>query len=456
MDQNLDQLRLAIITQAELDGWLEFSVPNMENPIRVPRGAFEQWSVHHSNGGHLATPWKPISPVGIKQGADDPFHTDWMLGAGLQPWDMKGKGNNPHWRALADVAYAEKAKVEIRLLDHEASVLLGGKDVLGRVIKPLSPEQFRSENIRYLEDELPPVVIIRNASAEWLEVANIVFQYKGAVIVERGGEMAHLITELRSGQNGPLMRVDNAKNLYPADSVVLVSANSGVVRLMEFDGKPAVVPVVPVDPIPETKTALREKFTLLVRGDKAFPGEEFDFVEFGAKVIGRNYQAYSRVQFKDKLTQTGVLSVFVSELGKTPKERKTIYSPARVWKVGEISQATAQALLLLHPEESYDSPESQKIRHDIHHRVTLEFHEKVKHLSDEGFMELIKRDVVEFNQERQEGLDAYDEEQVDILESYRDLFKKYDNELKFRGLTTTVCDLKWDIEKLELENTTKP
>lgn len=457
MEFNLEQLRTAIIAQTK-DKWLEFHVLEMGRTIRVPQGAFEQWSVHHSQGGHLATPWKPISPVGVKQGADDPFHTDWMLGAGLEPWDMKEKGSNLHWEALSEMAYREKAKIEEKLLNHQASILLNGPEVFGRIIQPVSPDG----NLQ-IEDELPPVLVIKTASAEWLETAWQVLNLGGAVIVERGGEMAHLITELRQ-HGGPVLRIDNAKNLYPDNSVVMVSPTSGTIRLIEYDFKPnfpilsslhreVVTNTINQKPIEVSNTPKeKSKWTLQIRGDKPFHGEHFSYLEFGSKIEGRNYKAYSRIQFSDNRTETGVLCVSIFEVANAPKERKTVYSNARVWSGLEVRDATREALLLLHPEEAYDSSESQKIRKDIQDRIMLEFHEKVKHLSDDEFVEQVKRTVIEYLEERPELIDLYDDEVADIVANYRYNFRKYDDEFKFRGLSIRVLDIECELEDLNLSS----
>ncbi len=92
---DIEAIRTAVRAQADAagpEGWLSIPVAKSiseTGQLRVPRGAFEHWSVWRAGGEHLAAPWSRVSPTGIKQGADDPYHTDWMLGAGLHPQDMR-------------------------------------------------------------------------------------------------------------------------------------------------------------------------------------------------------------------------------------------------------------------------------------------------------------------------------------------------------------------------------
>lgn len=159
-------LRKMVVEQADSmgeDGWSEISVPAKVAPsgrLRVPRGAFEMWAVERSNGAHLTVGWKPVSPSGLKIMGDDPYHTDWMLGAGLGLHDMR------YSEALCKAAYAAKAEVERRLLGFDCSILLHGPAVTGRVWSPMSSSERPPEAD---EDGLPPVMVVRSASVTWME-----------------------------------------------------------------------------------------------------------------------------------------------------------------------------------------------------------------------------------------------------------------------------------------------
>lgn len=214
-DEKIEAFRKAIIVQADAmgeGGWMTIEVPTSiraDGQLRVPKAPFELWAVALSGGSHLVAPWKNVSPVGVKQGADDPNHTDWMLGAGLGPLDMK---NGPLAEELSAAAYAARGEVERRLLAFDCSVLLQGHPVTGRVHIPTTRDDFPERS----DDGLPPISIVKNARPDWLEMALKTFQLGGAVIVERGGEMAHLVTELRSAGGGAIIRKEKARMLYPA------------------------------------------------------------------------------------------------------------------------------------------------------------------------------------------------------------------------------------------------
>jgi hypothetical protein len=235
-------LRARIAAQVDTlgaEGWMDMPVPTTVRPdgvLRVPRGAFEMWAVWRSGGAHLAVPWTPVSPRGLKQGADDPYHTDWMLGAGLGPQDMREGGGNPHWWALSDAAYAARQEIERRLLGFSCSVLLPGPTVVGRVHVPKSTGSNATGRLDLPEpdeDGQPPVLVVRDASSAWLDHAIAALNAGGAVIVENGGEMSHLITVARGMSKGPFVRMPNARRLYPDGSVVCVSPGEGTIELRE-------------------------------------------------------------------------------------------------------------------------------------------------------------------------------------------------------------------------------
>ena len=229
-----EELRVRIIAQADAQGdagWMEINVPEAirsNGKLRVPRGAFEQWAVARSGGGHLATPWRPIAPQGLKMGGDDRFHSDWMLGAGLNPQDMRFSSSYPHAEALRDAANDARFAIERRLLNFRCSVLLPGPYLRGTIFVPASRTDMPDEH-----GEHPPVVVLPNAGPDYLDVALTALDAAGGVIVERGGEMAHLVTVLRESHQGPIVRVPDARRKYPPGAIVTICSYTGTVALQD-------------------------------------------------------------------------------------------------------------------------------------------------------------------------------------------------------------------------------
>lgn len=92
----IEKLRDEVKSRADLmendrpgSGWMEIRVGR--STLRIPRAPFEVWALRPfgANGrippAWLEFKWLPISPIGLKMYGmeDDPCHTDWMLGAGL-------------------------------------------------------------------------------------------------------------------------------------------------------------------------------------------------------------------------------------------------------------------------------------------------------------------------------------------------------------------------------------
>jgi hypothetical protein len=257
-DARIEGLRERILAMADAageSGWLDLPVPRevrASGVLRVPRGAFERWSVSRAGGDHLAAPWEPVSPPGLKLAGDDRYHTDWLLGAGL-PLDAMAHGSDhPHSELLVDAAYAGMADVARRLLDHDASVLLPGPDVVGRVHHPAGPGDFPDPD----PEGFPPVLVLRDASPDHLALVVEALDAGGAAIVERGGQMAHLVTVLRGEGRGPILRRDSARRLFPQGTRLLVSPSSGRLQLQE-DGRPSAGQGDPLDEDPDEPASFR-------------------------------------------------------------------------------------------------------------------------------------------------------------------------------------------------------
>lgn len=99
------------------DDWVDiiYKVDGEEKMLKIPAKPFHQWCI---GSGRLLgsenwdenvkkiSPWETISPPGIKMVGDNLYHTDWVIGAGLDPeeWYYNVK-NDPAFEALDDAVW---------------------------------------------------------------------------------------------------------------------------------------------------------------------------------------------------------------------------------------------------------------------------------------------------------------------------------------------------------------
>jgi hypothetical protein len=198
------------------DNWIEFKAGN--RTLRVPRAPFEHWCLSRTSGIHLAMPWTVVSPVGLKMVNDDPYHTDWILGAGLPVDCMNWKGDEE----IIDAANAARHKMQAEKLDFKCAVLCGtGRTERVPCIHAKEDDKVNSDAI----------VILPNSSPKWLPLISQIVT--GAVIVEKGGAMAHLVNVSRP-REGRIVMVENARKLYPNGVPLIVDCDSGEVSIMPY------------------------------------------------------------------------------------------------------------------------------------------------------------------------------------------------------------------------------
>ncbi len=210
MDKYVDEWRAKIIDQAG-DNWIDHTRDD-GTVLRIPQAPFEHWCLKESGGEHLALPWTNVTPSGLKMINDDPNHSDWMIGAGLP---IRAMLDN---RVLNDEIWTLRFDYQAKKLQFKCGVLSGTGYARGEVFHPK------------VGDEIPDdaVIVLKRASPEFVELA----MKAKAVIVERGGAMAHLVNVGREA-NKIIVRVENALQMYPVGNGVSVNAERGEVTLYE-------------------------------------------------------------------------------------------------------------------------------------------------------------------------------------------------------------------------------
>lgn len=186
-DERLRGYADRVLEQADAGaGYLELSVSGVEGAaprlFKVPKAPFLHWAfrgVDCERFGVELPAWSPVCPQGLKMGADDPHHTDWLLGAGLDLDDAYGTDS-----PVASAAYALLHKLRTEQLRTECSVLTGKGSAYGTVVRPQPGERVPAGSIAVIPFAGPQYQAA-------LESACVNGQ--GAVLCETGGRLAHLV-----------------------------------------------------------------------------------------------------------------------------------------------------------------------------------------------------------------------------------------------------------------------
>ncbi len=217
------KLRLRILEQAgddliELAWEARGEVP--AGKTMVPRAPFLLWAFARLKWyARLLPEWKTISPGGMKMAMDNPNHTDWVIGGGLDPLDR-----DLYWGGVkCEAAELLKSKLQDefdlreRAEDEKVTTLVTGAKVTAPVVhgKPgVTPEPGL-------------VVVVPNLHSRYLWAV----QGAAAVITEEGGEVAHLAQVVRE-QVLPVVRVVNALERWFEGDVVEVDPETRTVRVI--------------------------------------------------------------------------------------------------------------------------------------------------------------------------------------------------------------------------------
>ena len=191
------------------DEWMEFPIDATISPsgtLRVPSAPFRRWSLRDMNR-HLWPEWSNVCPLGMRLRNDDPNHSDWLVGAGLDPWihdvfsAKKGSPSDHVTRA----AYEAMWELQHELLGFRCAVLCGAGKATGKAWHPQ----------RHPGEPMPPgtVAILPDAGVRWLDVVSRSATMGAACIVETGGSVAHLVNVGR-GMEARIVRVPDARRIY--------------------------------------------------------------------------------------------------------------------------------------------------------------------------------------------------------------------------------------------------
>lgn len=182
-----------------------FSLKVGEETFSVPRAPFWNWALRRcTNLIHLAPKWTPVSRAGLKIFADDPYHNDWMLGAGI---DLSRAYDPDVNTASWDAAF----ELQGSLASFEAAVVVEGYSPLITGVV--------GEGIR----------VVPHLGVEYAQEMTSA----QAIITERGGAMAHMaVLALERGLC--ILRVPNATTRYLPGMKLALFPAEGHIQLVSM------------------------------------------------------------------------------------------------------------------------------------------------------------------------------------------------------------------------------
>lgn len=225
-----------IIKQAdEGDGFIELTVgsglylkegeEDTFTTVKIPKAPFYKWGRSSMIDRSIIPDleWSNVCPQGLKMGGDNPNHTDWMLGAGLnldRSYGFEGsieqrimvKAHNYFWD-ISDNARDEHVNILVK-----SSLGI----ISGRVYKPKANEYDVPEGC---------IIVIPFASPEYQIAAERACKGRGAVITEVGGKLCHLATVGRELKLNLVLHPD-AMSLLNEGDYVTINMNDGEMRII--------------------------------------------------------------------------------------------------------------------------------------------------------------------------------------------------------------------------------
>lgn len=203
-----------IRTEVQQQNWAYFGGETYEFDFgrgvgvrQVPIGPLKQWALRRT-AYKFKKEWKPIAQSGLKMMMDDPSHTDWMIGAGI---DLSFY-NEADFRSKQYELMSEIQEIYMKL---KSTVLLSGADAVGNVVfpepnAPVNPDQ---------------IAIIPHAGVEYMNA----FLTAAAVITEAGGAMSHLSVNGLE-YNKQLIRVEGARRKFTEGAAICIQ--NGTIEVM--------------------------------------------------------------------------------------------------------------------------------------------------------------------------------------------------------------------------------
>lgn len=205
-----------------------FHVPS----ITVPKNAFLLWALRYvdfAKHGHVQPTWDIVAGSGWKMMNDDPYHTDWMLGARIPLKDTYDREDDEAVPSLAAVvrscSFSLRSELNKEITGHDFTVLAKGEItyVIGEVAFPKPNERVKAGSI----------AVVPHAGPEYqnaMETANMENPEgnRGLIICDTGGKLAHLVIVGREFKCTVLM-MPGATGMYREGERVCVNVSEGTI-----------------------------------------------------------------------------------------------------------------------------------------------------------------------------------------------------------------------------------
>jgi phosphohistidine swiveling domain-containing protein len=176
--------------------------------LKVPRAPFWAWALgRRPSLRHLGPAWDSVCPSGMKMMMDDPYHTDWMVGAGLDPQSEEHYGFGSKIQEAANHLMFE---IQERLGQSECSVISRGPTHGGAAFHPKLGER----------SPVGSVVVLPNLNPKYFDSIIDV----AAVVTEEGGALAHL-AQVGRESGVAIVRVPGALEKFPAGCHLFVTTD---------------------------------------------------------------------------------------------------------------------------------------------------------------------------------------------------------------------------------------
>lgn len=204
--------RTAILEQNATRGYgmRRFDFGGQIGVRNIPEGPLVRWALGRTLGRDKAPAWDPVCPQGVKMVGDDPVHSDWAVGAGLENEDFF---SGP----FIDRQQQLMTAIQMEMLGLGVNVLVAGRPAATGTVVYAKPDTPCDKSM---------IAVIDNAGPNYLEIARTA----AAVIALKGGALSHLaVVGLEEGFL--IVRDPDAKKNYPEGSTVTVDALAGEIRM---------------------------------------------------------------------------------------------------------------------------------------------------------------------------------------------------------------------------------
>lgn len=216
LEEELNGYRVTIDKQAG-DDWFDIEIEG--RTLVVPNAPFMNWALNRTQGRHFAPEWKIVTRSGMKMINDDPYHTDYLIASYWK--DTKERlGLGAMEGAVREALYGRMFDLQETMLSFKCGVLCGEGYADGKIVHLKPGDRLKAGEIG----------VIPNAGPDYVEAAFDAITHGTAIITEAGGAMAHLATVGRE-KNLRLVRVKDARTLYPEGRKVTVHCTGGFVSL---------------------------------------------------------------------------------------------------------------------------------------------------------------------------------------------------------------------------------